>query len=100
MSYLYVLSSSNRAEYVARKAQCVVRTNDDMHVVFLTDHNRLNRLLSLIETRTHYIDRACFVVDGRDERAVADFNAFMYALRMEERLSDEYPVVVRSINLI
>lgn len=100
MSYLYVLASEKRIQYVTRKAQCAFRTADDLQIVALSESNRLNHLLSLIQSRSHYIDRSCFVVDGRDQQAVADFNAFVYALRMDERLNDEYPVVIRSINVI
>lgn len=100
MAYLYVLASEHRATYVARKAQCLIGLTGDRHVIVMSETDRLNQLFALINTGTQYIDRACFAIDGRDQNAIADFNAFMYALRMHERLNDQYPVTVRSINLM
>ena len=100
MTILYVLASNERSDYISRRAQLSMCRAPDVRIIQLHEANRLNRLFALINARVSTIDHAYFAIDGRDCCAISDFNAFMYALRMQERLNDEYPVVVRSINII
>lgn len=99
MTYLYILSTDDRADYVASKALRAVRPNSGIDVVKFTGDNRLTDLLALIDADRVSIDHVCFATDGRDASAIADFNAFLRALRTRDREDGIYPAIVRSINI-
>lgn len=100
MSLLYIISSSDRSKFVEHRARCLISNAHNIETRSFTTAERLRELLELINNDVDVITHSYFAVDGFDDSASRDFNAFVYALRMAERLHGVHPRVIRSLNII
>lgn len=98
MSTLYVIADLNRSKSIANQALRAWRTDSNPIVLHLNSSDRMQVLLRIIDHHHVTLGCDCFAIDGGDESAVADFNAFLHALRTHERLVGKTPSVIRSFN--
>lgn len=98
MNTLFVIARQPVVDSVVRQALKAWRVAERPTIVAMTDNDRLRSLLDIIGCDDVDLSNMCFAVDGTDESNWADFNAFLAALRMYEKLNMRVPAVVRSVN--